>query len=109
MVITDNRLRLTMEDGFCILLARLVYPNRLAGLERVFGRDFTSLSRISNSVLSLIFDRWSHLLSFDHRRLTPQKLGSFADVIHAKGAPLTRCWGFIDGTVRPICRPKYVS
>ena len=25
--------------------------------------------------------------------------------MHDKGAPLNNCWGFIDGTVRPICRP----
>ena len=29
----------------------------------------------------------------------------FADAIHAKGAPLTRCWGFVDGTPRPVSRP----
>ena len=30
---------------------------------------------------------------------------SFSAVIHAKGAALDQCWGFIDGTVRPISRP----
>ena len=29
----------------------------------------------------------------------------FALVIHQKGAALDNCWGFVDGTVRPICRP----
>ena len=28
-----------------------------------------------------------------------------ADVIHAKGAPLNNCFGFIDGIVRPISHP----
>ena len=28
-----------------------------------------------------------------------------ANVIRAKGAPLNNCFGFIDGTVRPISRP----
>jgi len=32
-------------------------------------------------------------------------LQEYADVIHAKGAPLNDCFGFIDGTVRPISRP----
>ena len=31
---------------------------------------------------------------------------TFADAIHQKGAALDNCWGFIDGTVRPISRPK---
>ena len=29
----------------------------------------------------------------------------FANAIHAKEAPLHQCWGFIDGTARPIARP----
>jgi len=30
----------------------------------------------------------------------------YADAIQAKGAALDICWGFVDGTVRAICRPK---
>ena len=29
----------------------------------------------------------------------------FANVVHRSGAPLQNCWGFVDGTVRPVCRP----
>ncbi|CAC5389771.1 unnamed protein product [Mytilus coruscus] len=29
----------------------------------------------------------------------------YADAIAARDAPLLNCWGFIDGTVRPLCRP----
>lgn len=29
----------------------------------------------------------------------------FSQVINNKGAPLNQCWGFIDGTARPIARP----
>ena len=30
-----------------------------------------------------------------------EALEAYATAIHAKGAPLTTCFGFIDGTVRP--------
>ncbi|CAB1103153.1 unnamed protein product [Ectocarpus sp. CCAP 1310/34] len=30
----------------------------------------------------------------------------FCQTIYEKSAPLTRCWGFIDGTIRAISRPK---
>ena len=30
---------------------------------------------------------------------------SHADDIHQAGARLPNSWGFVDGTVRPICRP----
>lgn len=26
--------------------------------------------------------------------------------VHNRGAPLTTCWRFVDGTARPICRPS---
>lgn len=37
--------------------------------------------------------------------MNKQKLQEYADVIYDKGAPLSNCFGFIDGTVRPISRP----
>ena len=30
----------------------------------------------------------------------------FCNRIHERGALLTNCWGFVDGTVRPISRPE---
>ena len=54
----------------------------------------------------------SYFLSYGHRIsqwnfdiLSPPILQEYADVIYAKGAPLNNCFGFIDGTVRPISRP----
>ena len=32
-------------------------------------------------------------------------LQEYAAVIHAKGAPLDTCFGFVDGTIRSISRP----
>ena len=50
-----------------------------------------------------IYDRFHHLLdSLDLVWLDPE---AFAKAVHEKGAPLTWCWGFIDGTPRPIARP----
>lgn len=50
-----------------------------------------------------IYDRFHHLLdSLDLVWLDPE---AFAEAVNEKGAPLTGCWGFIDGTPRPIARP----
>ena len=38
--------------------------------------------------------------------LAPGQLQIYADTIHAKGVPLDSCFGFVDGTVRRIARPK---
>ena len=48
-----------------------------------------------------------------HRRITawnqailnPLVLQHYADTVSDKGAALNNCFGFVDGTVRPICRP----
>ena len=37
--------------------------------------------------------------------LNSEKLQIYADAVHAKGAALNNCFGFVDGTVRPIWRP----
>ena len=31
---------------------------------------------------------------------------AFSHAVHSQGAALSNCWGFIDGTVRPISRPS---
>ncbi|KAJ8914165.1 hypothetical protein NQ315_016244 [Exocentrus adspersus] len=37
--------------------------------------------------------------------LNEEKLRQYSEAIHLKGAPMDNVWGFIDGTIRPICRP----
>ena len=39
--------------------------------------------------------------------LQPGELHRYAEAIYQHGAPLQNCFGFIDGTVREIARPKY--
>ena len=42
---------------------------------------------------------------WNHTILDPVNRERYADAIYDKGAALDNCIGFIDGTVRPICRP----
>ena len=102
-----NRTCWSGEEGLCILLRRLAYPCRLCDLRRVFGRGVPDLSIIFNSLLTMLVARWGNLFgNFAAASwFTPARVASFAERIHAAKAPLTNCWGFIDGTVRPICRP----
>ena len=37
--------------------------------------------------------------------LAANKLQEYTDAVHLKGAALSNCWGFVDGTVRPCARP----
>ena len=69
-------------EGLCMLLRRLSYPCRYSDMISRFGRPVPEINILS-----------------------PPLLQEYADAIRAKGAPLQNCFGFIDGTVRPIARP----
>ena len=64
------------------------------------------ISIVSNHVMDSVHDRWNHLLhTFNQPWLQPHKLEEYCDAISQSGAPLHNCFGFVDGTVRPLCRP----
>ena len=64
-----------------IALRRMAYPNRFDDLVRDFQRSASALSDEG------------------------PRLAAFARAVSNQNAPLGVCWGFIDGTARPICRP----
>ena len=57
-------------------------------------------------VCNIIYEFHGYRIAeWNHQLLSPASLGVYGDVIHAQGAALQNCFGFVDGTVRPICRP----
>lgn len=71
-----------------------------------FAMSVPQLSMITNMTMNFVFDRWGHLLqTFEQEWLSPTSLQQYAQTIHFHGAPSQNCWGFIDGTVRRVCRP----
>ena len=103
----SNRCKATGEEALCLLLRRLTYPCRYADLLPIFGRSFGAMSVIFNETLDYVWDRFAHLLTdMDQSWLDATSLASYSAAIHAKGAPLNNCFGFIDGTVRAIDRPS---
>lgn len=72
-----------------------------------FPRGRTALSEIFNFMIDYISREFGHVLkSFDQSYLTQDKIELLCDSISRKGSPYKRCFGFIDGTVRPVCRPS---
>ena len=93
-------------DAICMVLRRFAYPNRLSDLEEMFGRPKSGLSLIINQSVEILYRAHQHrFLSLDNPWLEPAQLQTYADSIFIKGAPLKNCIGFVDGTVRLICRP----
>ncbi|XP_067016499.1 uncharacterized protein [Acropora muricata] len=94
-------------EGICIALRRAAYPCRYSDLIPRFGRPVAELSMISNLVLDTIYQQHHHRITqWNNTVLSPELLETYAHAVHQKGSPLSNCFGFIDGTVRPICRPR---
>ena len=93
-------------EALCILLRRLSYPCRFSDIIPRFGRPVPVLSMVSNQVLDYIYDIHGHRITqWNHQVLSQPLLQLYSDTISAQGSALDNCFGFVDGTVRPICRP----
>ena len=89
-----------------MLLKHFAYPCRFADMVARFKRPVPQLCRITNRMMDHVFDEYSYLLAnLNQPWLSRDRLRHFAATIHDKGAPLENCWGFIDGRVRPLCKP----
>lgn len=104
-----SRTRWSGMDGLLVLLRRLSYPNRLGDLVEEFGRSKPVLSLIFNTMLAWIWQHWSHLITdaFNSPYFTPGRKDSYCRAIKNRSSVDLAIWGFIDGTVRPICRPGH--
>jgi hypothetical protein len=106
-IICNNRTVASGVEGLCIVLRRLAYPCRLEDLEPVLGRTKVEISYIFKHVIDYLYNTHNHLLSDLSRDwLSYEHLRNYAEAVSDRSSPLENCWGFIDGTVRPICRPQ---
>ena len=61
---------------------------------------------VSNQVIDYIYDTHGHRITqLNHQVLSQPLLQVYSDTIAAQGSALDNCFVFVDGTVRPICRP----
>lgn len=96
-----------------MLLRRLSFPShgRYGNMIRRFAKSVPVISMMTNTVLGFIYEargvkitRWSNdILDPDQMEM----LYAAAITAAARGAPppLQNCFGFIDGTLRPISWP----
>ena len=100
---TDCGFVVTGREALCVLLYRMAFPTRLKDMRLVFGMSESRICETFNWMLHFLDFKWGFLLSLNVERVKPRLL-EFAKAIYDSGAPLTHCWGFIDGTVRGIAR-----
>ena len=93
-------------EGLCMLLRRLAYPCRFGDMVSRFGSPVPVLSMATNHVIDFIYNTHGHRITrWNNLLLNPPALEMYARLVHDKGAALQNCFGFVDGTVRPIARP----
>ena len=93
-------------EGLCILLRQLSYPCRYGDMIQRFAKPVPILCMVANKLFNHIYNHLGHRVTeWNHEILAPVKLQTYVHAITAKGAPLENCFGFVDGTVRPMSRP----
>ena len=103
-IVCYNGTKVNKIEGLCIFLKRYSYPCRYGDMIPRFARSVPELCMICTYILNWIYDNFRHKLrDFNQAWLSPIKLEEYAAAIHDKGAAVDFCWGFVDGTVRPIC------
>ena len=71
-----------------------------------FARPVPVISMVTNILIDYIYDiHGRRLTNWNRDILDTDHLEMYAAVIAARGLPLDNCFGFVDGTVRPIARP----
>lgn len=106
VVICNQRSIADGTEALCMLLKRLAYPIRYSDMVPRFARPVPVLSMITNEVLDHVYRTHQHrICQWYPEVMNPLALQRYADAVANKGAPLQNCFGFIDGTVRPIARP----
>ncbi|KAH7935560.1 hypothetical protein HPB52_009905 [Rhipicephalus sanguineus] len=107
-ITSAQNVRLCGREALCMLLRRLAYPNMWCDLEAIFGRHSSVMSSATSRLMDHIWSTFGHLLTDvnNHEWMSLASLKEFAGAVEDKGSPLPNCWAFIDGTARPICRPK---
>jgi hypothetical protein len=86
------------------VLARYRRTGDLYDLTERYDRCVPAVSEIVNEFTIIIDNQWSHLLDFDPIHLSSENLERYAAAIHRRGSPLSTIWGFIDCTIRQVCR-----
>ncbi|KAJ6455572.1 hypothetical protein C8R47DRAFT_943706, partial [Mycena vitilis] len=108
VVKTDNGCSFDRIEALCLLLARFRSAGDQFELSMKYDRSQAAISQVINKLTEDLDEEWHHLLDFDANGvLSPTRMQMYADAIHAAGSPLRYIWGFIDCTIRCMCRPTW--
>ncbi len=89
--------------AFCILCARLSWPDRWWTLSNIFGRSPTALSIIFTDTILYLAERYKRIIRW-HPTIRYSRTKKSAKALEKHGGGV-QVWGFIDGTFLGVCRP----
>ena len=96
-------------EGLCILLKCFAFPCQFSDMIPIFGRPVPELCMINNTVIDWVYNHHRHrIMDWNPNVLSPIQLENYVEAVFNKGAALRNCFGFVDGTVRPISRPDEI-
>lgn len=103
VIISSDRDRANTFDVFCLLCAKYAFPKRYCDLIREFARSASAMSRLIKCLRKLLYHRFCNRLRHPPA-LCAEECACFASKCRSIcGHPIVV--GFIDGTVREICKP----
>jgi hypothetical protein len=108
-IVTKARDKCSLHDALCMLCMKFAWPTRLGSMVKLFGCSISRMSRIVSHLRRLLFLKFVPALN-SPALLDRATLERFCSAVFAKsGFPGRYIFGFIDGTVRPICKPKHLQ
>jgi hypothetical protein len=90
-------------DVFCMLSMKFAFPTRLGQLIPFFGWSISKSSRLIAALRLYLFSEYARKLSW-LPDLSLSDIKRFCAGVQSK-TKFPICFGFIDGTVRPVCKP----
>jgi hypothetical protein len=100
-----NHCRAPATTALALVLYRLSWPHRLKDCIELFGHERAWLSIVFTDVVLSLFERFWKIF-WNTNCLTPECLTRYCAAVQANGEPSGLIWGFIDGTLKGICRPE---
>lgn len=93
-------------EGIRMPLKCLPHPCRYGDRIIRFPKPVIVLSMVTNQTIHYVYNIPGYkVLQWNCQVSGPPNMQTFDDAVTVKGAPLPNCYGFIDGTVRPISGP----
>lgn len=94
-------------EVLCIVLNRLTYPSRFSQLQEFFHRPKKECNLFFLLGIDHLYQNFhTRITDWNQPWLTQDAIYTYCAAIHAAGSPLQNCWGFVDGTVREMCKPS---